>query len=212
MPPMAKPSALKQTMHRVRSEAVISAVNRLLASKGYEYMTVDEVASEAGLAKASLYKLFTSKEELAAAAMVRVLDQALAVAQAMRQSNGPLQARQALDALKAVARWAMLTQLQGDMPSLPAQNSALNTALMGHEDYTDRLIELSNQLGIWITQAQTGGLLNAQLPPELLLYNLFACACHPVLGLMKDSGQYSDEQIVQWMISSVFDGLQAQAA
>jgi TetR/AcrR family transcriptional regulator of autoinduction and epiphytic fitness len=207
---MAKPSALKQTLNRVRSEAIITAVHRLLASKGYEYMTVDAVAAEAGLAKASLYKLFPSKEELAGAAMVRVLDQALAIAQAMRQTKGPLPAPQALEALKAVARWAMLTQLQGDMPSLPAQNSALNTALMGNNDYTDRLIELSNQLGIWITQAQTAGLLKPEFPPELLLYNLFACACHPVLGLMKDSGQYSHEQIAQWMLSSVFDGLQTQ--
>jgi len=34
-------------------------------------MTVDEVAADVGIAKTSLYKHFESKEELAAAAMVR---------------------------------------------------------------------------------------------------------------------------------------------
>jgi TetR/AcrR family transcriptional regulator, regulator of autoinduction and epiphytic fitness len=73
----ARPS-IREQMQRVREDAIVTAVNRLLARKGYDAMTVDEVAAEAGLAKASLYKLFTSKEELAGAAMVGVLDRALA--------------------------------------------------------------------------------------------------------------------------------------
>ena len=42
-----------------------------LAEKGFEQMTVDEVAADVGIAKASLYKHFASKEALAAAAMAR---------------------------------------------------------------------------------------------------------------------------------------------
>ena len=60
-------SSIKEQIQRLRQEAIVTAVNRLLASKGYDAMTVDEVAAEAGMAKASLYKLFTSKEELAGA-------------------------------------------------------------------------------------------------------------------------------------------------
>lgn len=60
-----------------REEAILVAVNRLLAEKGFDAMTVDAVAAEVGIAKASLYKHFSSKEELAAAAMIRVLDRAL---------------------------------------------------------------------------------------------------------------------------------------
>ena len=33
---MAQRSTLKETMNRVRSEAILSAVNRLLATKGYD--------------------------------------------------------------------------------------------------------------------------------------------------------------------------------
>jgi TetR/AcrR family transcriptional regulator of autoinduction and epiphytic fitness len=42
-------------------------------------MTVDEVAADVGIAKASLYKHFPSKEALAAAAMVRCCNAALAL-------------------------------------------------------------------------------------------------------------------------------------
>ena len=66
--------SFREQVLQVREDAIVSAVNRLLAEKGFEAMTVDEVAADVGIAKASLYKHFASKEALAAAAMVRVLD------------------------------------------------------------------------------------------------------------------------------------------
>ena len=79
----------------------------------------------------------------------------------------------------------MQVQLAGEMPSLPAQNSALRGALTAHKVYLDRLMELSDKLGAWITAAQKAGQINPKLPPELVLYTLFARACDPVLGLLK---------------------------
>ena len=60
--------SFRDQMLRVREDAIVSSVNRLLAEKGFDAMTVDEVAADVGIAKASLYKHFDSKEELAAAA------------------------------------------------------------------------------------------------------------------------------------------------
>ena len=191
----------------MREDAIVDAVNRLLATKGYDFMTVDEVAAEAGIAKASLYKHFTSKEELAGAAMVRVLDRVLAFVEGLRAQAEA----SPLEQLKAVTRWAMRTQLQGDMPSLPAHNSTLSDSLQANDAYMDRLIDLSNKLSIWITAAQTGGLIDTALPADFVLYTLFARACDPVLGMMKSSGQYQDEQIVDWLILVTFDGLAVRA-
>ena len=64
--PTAKPS-FKEQMLAAREEAIVQTANRLLAQKGFESMTVDEVAASVGIAKASLYKHFPSKEDLAAA-------------------------------------------------------------------------------------------------------------------------------------------------
>ena len=74
---MAKVS-FREHVLQAREDAIVASANRLLAEKGFDVMTVDEVAADVGIAKASLYKHFTSKEELAAAAMIRVLDRALA--------------------------------------------------------------------------------------------------------------------------------------
>jgi hypothetical protein len=116
------------------------------------------------------------------------------------------------DQLKAVARWTMQVQLAGEMPSLPAQNSTLRASLMGNKPYLDRLMEVSDQLGAWISAAQTSGDLNPRLAPEVVLYTLFARACDPVLSLLKVSGQHSDEQIIEMLLSTCFDGLSGQTS
>lgn len=200
---MAKVS-FRTTILQAREDAIISVVNRLLAEKGFDLMTVDAVVAEVGIAKASLYKHFTSKEELAAAAMVRVLERALAeVARLQLLPDTPL------GRLKAIARWTMEVQLAGEMPSLPAQNSSLRAALGAHKVYTDRLLRLSDELGEWIAAAQGDGSLQSSLPPELVLYTLFARACDPVLGLLKLSGQHSDAQIIEMLLATCFGGLAA---
>ncbi|MEG1129026.1 MAG: helix-turn-helix domain-containing protein [Comamonas sp.] len=208
---MTSRTSIKEQIQRVREQAIVAAVNRLLATKGYDAMTVDEVAAEAGMAKASLYKLFTSKEELAGAAMVGVLDRALAFVDGLRgeaaqaaETGTPIRP---LDQLKAVTCWAMQTQLEGQMPSLPAQNSNLSASLQSNDAYMDRLISLSNRLSIWITEAQISGQLQPTLPAELVLYTLFARACDPVVALLKESGQYTHTQIIDWVSSTTFGGL-----
>jgi AcrR family transcriptional regulator len=195
--------AFREQVLRVREDAILTAVNRLLAEKGYDLMTVDEVAAEVGIAKASLYKHFPSKEALAGAAMIGVLDRALARTETLAADA----ALTPLARLRAVARWTMEVQLAGEMPALPAQNSALRAALIAHRGYLDRLFTLSDRLGAWIEAAQAAGTLDAALPSEVVLYTLYARACDPVLGLLKAGGQHGDEQIIEWLLRSCFHGL-----
>ena len=198
--------SFKEQVLLAREEAIVSSVNRLLAEKGFDVMTVDEVAADVGIAKASLYKHFTSKEALAAAAMVRVLDRTLAFVATLKT----LEPLPAVNQLRAVARWTMQVQLAGEMPSLPSQNSSLRAALSSHKEYLARLMEVSDKLGAWITAAQEEGHINPKLPPELVLYTLFARACDPVLSLLKASGNYSHEQIIELLLGTCFDGLRGR--
>ena len=193
----------REKVLRFREDAIVEAVNRLLATKGYDLMTVDEVAAEAGIAKASLYKHFTSKEELAGAAMVRVFDRAIAQADLLQRDL----TLTAVKRIEAVVRWTLQVQMADEMPTLPAQNLKLVASLQANRSYMDRLFALSDTLGGWITQAQADGQLNPQLPPELMLYTLFARACDPVLGVLKSSGAHTNEQIVEWLVTTTLEGI-----
>jgi AcrR family transcriptional regulator len=199
--------SFREQVLRVREDAIVSSVNRLLAEKGFDLMTVDEVAADVGIAKASLYKHFASKEALAAAAMVRVLQRTLTAIETEAEHAPDASA---LAHLQAVTRWALQVQLAGEMPSLPSQNSTLRAELMASKGYLDLLMQVSDRLGAWIVQAQADGDIDAALPPELVLYTIFARACDPVPAFMKASERFDDAQIVEWVLGTCFNGLRGR--
>ena len=198
--------SLKEQQQKLREEVILEAVNALLAKKGYDGMTVDEVAAYIGIAKTSLYKHFESKEALAAAAMVRVLERTKEVAARQPAAFAPI------EKLSAVLRWALGEQLAGRMPKLPSTRGALREALINDKRYMGRLIEVSETLGRWIEEGQAQGDITRELPAEVVLYTLFARTCDPVVDFLKGSGNYSDAQIIDLMLTAAFGGIASREA
>ena len=194
--------SLKEQQLKLREDLVLEAVNELLARKGYDLMTVDEVAAAVGIAKPSLYKHFESKEALAAAAMVRLLDRTHTVTLAQPESAAPI------DKLRAVLRWALEQHLHGTMPLLPSTRSTLRDALMRNKDYVNRLMAVSETLGGWIAAAQASGHFAPDVPMDVALFTLFARSCDPVLDYLKLGGNYSDAEIIEHMLKVTFEGLE----
>jgi AcrR family transcriptional regulator len=187
-----------------RHDAIIASVNRLLAEKGFEAMTVDEVAADVGIAKASLYKHFPSKEDLAAAAMASVMRRAQSFLNALPQEAS------AMEKLRAVVKWTMGLKLAGEMPSLPSQNSSLRTTLMKNSDYMDGLMDVSDKLGAWIEAAQAQGEISTKFPAIAVLYTLYARACDPVLEFLKMGDLFGNDEIVEFVLGTCFDGLRTR--
>lgn len=200
--------SFKEKILRVREEAIISSVNRLLADKGFDLMTVDQVAADVGIAKASLYKHFASKEALAAAAMVRLMERTQAVVDQQAARSDAT----AYERLSAMTRWALEMQLAGEMPTVPSQNSSLRAELMANKDYLDAIMRVSDVLGGWILQAQADGDIDPRLPPEVVLYTIYARACDPVPAFLKAGGSYSDAQIVDWVMATCWHGMHSAGA
>ena len=196
--------SFKAQMLQAREDAIVQTVNRLLAEKGFDAMTVDEVAANVGIAKASLYKHFPSKEDLAAAAMVHVMQRAQVFLNSLPSSEAPI------SNLRAAARWMMALKLAGEMPSLPSQNSSLRATLMGNKAYMDGLMDTSDCLGGWIEAAQKNGSLNTALPPIAVLYTLYARACDPVLEFLRLNDQLKDDEIIDLVLKTCFEGLNAR--
>ena len=196
--------SFKAQMLLAREDAIIRSVNLMLAQKGFDAMTVDEVAADVGIAKASLYKHFPSKEDLAAAAMVFVMRRAQQYLDELPTEATPF------EKLKLVVRWVMNLKLAGEMPSLPSQNSSLRTTLMNNKDYMDGLMDVSDRLGAWIEAAQAQGDISSKLPAIAVLYTLYARACDPVLEFLKMGDLYNDDQVIDLVMATCFDGINAR--
>ncbi|WP_239027168.1 TetR/AcrR family transcriptional regulator [Ramlibacter algicola] len=196
--------SFREQMLAAREDAIVHSAGRLLADKGFDAMTVDEVAASVGIAKASLYKHFESKEDLAAAAMVRVLRRALQFLDAIDPQLP------AMDKLRAMVRWTLQVRLAGEIPAVPGARSTLRAALQANTDYAQCMAQAGEQVGGWIRQAQAAGALNARLPVPVVLYTLYARACDPVVDFLKVAGEQRDEEIVELVVSTCFDGLSAR--
>ncbi len=196
--------SFKEHIHQVREEAILQTTCQLLGEKGFDAMTMDDVAQGVGIAKASLYKHFNSKEDLCCAAMVQVLERVRAYVGSLDAVAAPA------EQLRSVVRWSLERLLAQEMPLLPSRNSALRVVLMSDRGYIDGLVRVSDQIGQWITQAQAEGSIDPALPPLVVLYTLYARACDPVVGFLRESGQYSDADIVELVLRTCFDGLGAR--
>ncbi|GAA4019678.1 helix-turn-helix domain-containing protein [Actimicrobium antarcticum] len=193
--------SFKQQQLIVREASIIKAVHKLLAQKGYELMTMDEVAAEVGIAKASLYKHFVSKESLAAAAMTDLIENTLTHVRALPPEMP------AIDKLRGILQWALEVRMQGGLPTLPSDNKFLRESLLGNTRYISKVMDLNELLGGLIDSARTTGALRADLPIEVILLTIYARSCDPSVDYLKMMGLYTDAQIVAFMMSTCFDGL-----
>ncbi len=193
--------SFKQQQLIVRENAIVDATNGLLAKKGYDLMTMDEVAAEVGIAKASLYKHFPSKEALAAAAMNRLLENTLAFVRAL-PAEQPAIAR-----LKDVLKWALEVRMRGGLPTLPSENTTLREALLNDTRYITRLMDLNELMGELIEEARAQGAIRADLPTDVVLFTIYARSCDPTLDYLRMSEQYDDQQVIGFLLSTCFDGL-----
>ncbi|PIF28264.1 TetR family transcriptional regulator [Acidovorax sp. 56] len=196
--------SFKEQMHLAREEAILQSTCRLLGEKAYDAMTMDDVANAVGIAKASLYKHFSSKEELCCAAMVQILERVRAYLAGLPSELAPI------EKLRALVRWSLERLITNEMPLLPSRNSSLRAVLMANKQYLNGLVNVSDQIGEWITEAQAQGVIDPKLPPLVVLYTLYARACDPVVTFLKDGGQYSDVEIVELVVRTCFDGLAAR--
>jgi AcrR family transcriptional regulator len=204
--------SFKAQMLEAREHAITASVNRLLSEKGFDAMTVDEVAAEVGIAKASLYKHFSSKEELACAAMVQAMQKAQAFLADLNLAEDPGSTQcVSLNKLMTTTRWVLQLKLAGEMPTLPSQNSSLRASLMASRPYMDGLMSVSDLLGGWIVQAQQEGFINSALPPLAVLYTVYARACDPVVEFLKMSELHTDEEIIDIIMTTCFAGLSARS-
>ncbi len=196
---MATPYRLRQL--ELREEAILDAAHQLLGKLGYEEMTMDVVAAEVGIAKASLYKHFPSKEKLAARTMTRLFERTI------RRLQGLPDDLPAGEKLRQMLDWVLQERLKGSIPHLPSTNGALEHGLMTDEEYLAALFTLNAALSSLVDQAKAEGTLSAELPTDYIVTAIYARSCDPTLDYMQRGNSYSGDEIVRYMVRAFFSGV-----
>ena len=195
----------KKQQFEAREEAILDAVNGLLSDKGFDLMTMDDVADAVGVAKGSLYKHFSSKEKLAAAVMTRLLTQTLAALDGMP----PLW--RAGRKLEEILRWSLQHRMRGGVPHLPSTRGALQRALFLNFDYLAIALKVNKRFYALVAEAKKNGEINADMPDDVIVYTLYSRSCDPTVEFLRQAGKLSAEEIVEAMVAATFRGLASRA-
>ena len=196
----------KKQQFDLREEAILDAVNKLLSEKGFDLMTMDDVAETVGVAKGSLYKHFASKEKLAAAVMTRLLSQTVEVLDGM-----PADWR-AGRRLEEILRWSLQHRLRGGVPHLPSTRGALQRALMFNLEYLALAFKVNKRFYALVEEAKRDGDIHRDVADDVIVYTLYARSCDPTVDYLRRDGKLRDEQIVEAMVAATFHGLAGRGA
>ena len=197
--------SFKKQQFDAREEAILDAVNQLLSEKGYDLMTMDDVADAVGVAKGSLYKHFSSKEKLAGAVLSRLLRETLERLEAMPAEWT------AGRKLEEVLRWSLQHRLRGGVPHLPSTSVSFQRSLLLNLEYMGLAIRVNKRFKELVAKAREGGEISAQVPDEVIIYTLYSRSCDPTVEFLKQDGKLSHEQIVEAMVAATFGGLSKRA-
>jgi AcrR family transcriptional regulator len=191
----------KKQQFEAREEAILDAVNRLLSDKGFDLMTMDDVADAVGVAKGSLYKHFSSKEKLAAAVMTRLLSQTLQVLDEM-PADWTAGRR-----LEEILRWSLQHRLRGGVPHLPSTRGALQRSLLLNFDYLGQAMKVNKRFYALVAEAKRDGAIDKAVPDDVIVYTLYSRSCDPTVEFLRRDGKLSPEEIVESMVKATFGGL-----
>ena len=192
--------SFKNQAFKLREHAILDVTTVVLSSKGYDLMTMDDVAGAVGISKPSLYKHFKSKEELVGEALIRLLDGALEYVAALDAQLGPLQK------LSALLEWALRVRLDGGLPFLPSTSPHVREMLMRNLKYMLRVRKLNRQLEAMVTAAQEQGLLSRELPTDVILFSYYARTCDPAVEYLQKYSKMTNDDIVRHMLKVAFEG------
>jgi AcrR family transcriptional regulator len=192
----------KDQAFRLREDAILDATTTVLASKGFDLMTMDDVANLIGISKPSLYKHFKSKEDLVGAAMIRLLDGATTQLESFPSEYT------AKERLSALLEWALRVRLDGGLPFLPSTSNAVREMLMRNLKYVGKVIKLNSQLEKLVISAQKDGALSKTLSSDVILFSYYARSCDPAVEYLQRFSKMNRDLIIENMLRVCFQGLE----
>jgi len=151
-------TTLKERQFQVRESAIVEAMYDLLARKGYADTSMDDVAAQVGISKATLYLHFKSKTALALKVIIQQIEAAAADIRALDPS---------LPAVERLER-TLYTGIRRRATMGAAQIDLLPQEIYGDPAFQAAERQVADEGTALIEEAQRAGDIRADIPAALL--------------------------------------------
>jgi AcrR family transcriptional regulator len=190
----------KERKLQLRETAIIEAAAQLIDRVGYTHLTMDMLADEAGIAKATLYQHFKSKEDIMIASTRRALENLAAFMDAGAGS--------AVEQLRAIMRYMMQSGYSADgFPTMVLHDEILHL-FSQHAEIRAQFQTLNAQLFGLVESAKVQGDIASDLPNEVIVTLMMNAVEAPKAHLVYPT--QSPTALVDYTLRILFDGVKPQ--
>lgn len=161
-------TSLRERRRQALHEDILDAARNILAEKGYNAMSMDDLAAQAGISKPTLYSYFATKDEIVTAAIVREIDRLLVMTEPGELAGTPLQRMTRI--LETVVQLQMREQRQPIRMWMPEMHK------LGceHPKLLNAIEQLDRSLTALVGEAIAGGEIDAEFDPASVVRIFYA--------------------------------------
>lgn len=165
---MTRPT-LKELQHQLRDDTIRESTMRLLTEQGFSEMTMDDVANDVGISKATLYQHFRSKEELAVSVVLHTMRQI----EALIQSIDP--GKPAILRLREIMKWIITKRFGAPALDFCEAESTVKPLLKRNPEAVHFENILTSSMAELIDAAKLEGDISADLSTPVLVQAFLSC-------------------------------------
>lgn len=158
------PRTVNPALHAVRREAFLDAAQRLIQTRGYEQMSVQDVLDELDVSKGAFYHYFDSKVALLEAVVERIVVVGLAAVTPVVSDPGLAAPAKLARLFSGLAGWK--TERKELMLALMRVWQSDDNAIVREKVRQGMLTRLAPQLATIIAQGQAEGVFSVTSPDE----------------------------------------------
>ena len=158
---------LRERRRQMLRDEILQAAGALMHEKGYAAMSMDELASQVGISKPTLYSHFTTKEDLVVAAVSYWFDRVTEVVTADATPRTPLQQ------LAHILRTVVQVQVERGATSPRPWSPEIFQLLSQHAHVRARLDQIEASIKRLVHEARANGEINPALDAVVIVRTFF---------------------------------------
>jgi AcrR family transcriptional regulator len=193
--------SLRDRQRQLREEAILEAANRLLSEKGYQGMTMDDLANRVGIAKGSLYQHFRSKDELVGVALVAFMNRISDHISTLPPSQP------AIERLKLTFRNAFTLRFREGFPDVLSMKQLIKDSLKNHPEYVASANRFGSALAGLFEMAKKQGDIAQDIPTDVLVFAAIGRMRDPELDALIAEGRIQADDIVELQVQLFLGGV-----
>jgi AcrR family transcriptional regulator len=193
-------ATLKERQRQVREDTILESAHDLMTRNGVQAMTMDDVANDVGISKATLYQHFKSKEEL----VVGVINQKIQEFVKDIQTMDP--ALPTLVKLRQTVAWVIAKRFgENGLRMLDADATFRSDAtilayLQMHPEHRRHEKILTDVLSGLLDTAKAEGYISPRFSTRFMAQMLLSCLCDASYEIMLREGQCTLEDMTGTLI------------